>query len=43
MFYFWVEAVEESAALEEGEVAGIGQDVCLVTLVVSNSVQPCGV
>lgn len=36
---YWVEAVEEGAALEEGEVAGIGQDVQLLVLDVMEEVE----
>nr|ADP05360.1 Y-linked testis specific 1-like protein [Bubalus bubalis] len=36
---FWVEAVEESAALEEGEVAGIGQEFQLLVLDVMEEVE----
>ncbi|XP_069429694.1 testis-specific Y-encoded protein 3-like [Ovis canadensis] len=36
---FWVEAVEEGAALEEGEVAGIGQEFQLLVLDVMEEVE----
>ncbi|XP_060994230.1 testis-specific Y-encoded protein 3-like [Dama dama] len=36
---YWVEAVEEGAALEEGEVSGMGQDVQLLVLDVMEEVE----
>ncbi|KAF4008192.1 hypothetical protein G4228_019843 [Cervus hanglu yarkandensis] len=36
---YWVEAVEEGAVLEEGEVSGIGQDVQLLVLDVMEEVE----
>lgn len=36
---YWVEAVEEGAALEEGELSGIGQDVQLLVLDVMEEVE----
>ncbi|OWJ99029.1 hypothetical protein Celaphus_00019605 [Cervus elaphus hippelaphus] len=36
---YWVEAVEEVAALEEGEVAGFGQEVQLLMLDVMEEVE----